>query len=178
MADNRETQLGNVARTHEAQGSSGGFATSPLTSIATSNALLSHSIQRGGGAACRHRSRVTAHANATPITAHWHKDGHTKVFNLPDELARYTSDGIEHVGVKSIRSATIELKLHPNLPWGDHYDISPFPEGTGQRIIAEVAAEKYDNPALSLIGGFFFRIYREKDRVSMIFNSLFPMHFF
>lgn len=70
----------------------------------------------------------------------------------------------------SVNLDTVSLLVKPAL--GDHYDISPFLEGTGQRIIAEVAAEKYDNPVLALIGGFFYRIHREKEWVSIILYSL------
>lgn len=54
----------------------------------------------------------------------------------------------------------------PGLPWGDQYSLEPFKEGTGQRAIAEMAAEIYDQPALADKGGFFFHLYNTKERVS------------
>lgn len=60
----------------------------------------------------------------------------------------------------------ISLRRPPNLPWGDHYCLEPFKEGTGQRAIAEMAAEIYNQPNLAQKGGFFYRLYNSKERVS------------
>jgi hypothetical protein len=149
-----------------------GMYVSPLTSMATSNALSSRSVHRGRGAACHQRSRIAVSGGSS--TAGWH----TKSFNIPNELARYDSgeDDIEIVGVKNIRSTMITLKLNPAMPWGDHYDITPFVEGTAQRLVVESAATLYGNPSLSTIGGFFYTLYRKKDRVSLRYRL--PMQTF
>jgi hypothetical protein len=171
MAERRPSQTGNPWD-FESLGTPGTprMYASPLTTMATSNSLLSRSVRRGGGAACRQRSHV-----AVPSTSK-ETPGHTKAFNLPDVLVRYrTGEGdAEYTGVQSIRVQVLSLKVDPAMPWGDHYNISPFSEGTVQSRVAEKAAELYANPALSTIGGFFYRIYREKERVSSSHATLNP----
>jgi hypothetical protein len=121
MADQQQTQPGNGAWDFEALGTATAYMI-PLSSMATSNSLLSRSVRRGGGAACRRRSQVAVSGGSS--TAEFH----TKAFNILDELARYSTGAsdIEFVGIKNLRSATISLELNPTLPWGDHYDPSPF----------------------------------------------------
>ena len=62
----------------------------------------------------------------------------------------------------------ISLRRPPNLPWRDQYGSEAFKEGTGQRAIAEKAAQIYDQPSLALKGGFFYYLYNSKERVSIL----------
>ena len=160
MADQRRAQFGNPGWTFEAPGTPGTPET-PLSTLVASNALLSRSVRQGGAAACRQRSQLMLSASSST------SGYHTKSFNIPDELARYESPrgDCEIVGMKSVRAAIITLKINPSLPWGDHYGITPFAEGTAQRLVAEEAALLYGNPSLSTVGGFFYTLYREKERV-------------
>lgn len=159
MADRRLPQSTGGAWDLESLGTPRTPATfgSPLTTLATSNSLLSRSVRRGGGAACRQRSHVMVSSVSREAAEH------TKAFNLPDVLVRYRSgEGqVEYTGVQSIRDQLLSVKVDPAMPWGDHYAVGPFSEGTVQRRVAEL----YGNPELSNIGGFFYRIYREKERV-------------
>ena len=59
--------------------------------------------------------------------------------------------------------------------WGDHYAVGPLFKGIVQRRVAETAVELYGNPALSNIGGFFYRIYWEKERVRTSHATLNPL---
>lgn len=156
MADHQKAQ----AWTFEAPGTPGTPGT-PLSTLVASNALLSRSVRWGGAAACRQRSQLMLSASSN--TSRYHK----KSFNIPNELARYESPGDdgEIVGVKSVRAANITLKINPSLPWGDHYNITPFSEGTAQHLVAEEAALLYGNPSLSTVGGFFYTLYRKKEWV-------------
>ena len=67
----------------------------------------------------------------------------------------------------------ISLRRPPNLPWGDQYSVEPFRQGTGQRAIAEKAAEIYDQPQLAEKGGFFYHLYNTKDRVRAVLFEVF-----
>ena len=69
--------------------------------------------------------------------------------------------------VTSVRTTMISLQRPPNLPWGDHYGLELFKEGTSQHAIAEKAAEIYDQPNLALKGGFFYYLYYTKERISI-----------
>ena len=91
----------------------------------------------------------------------------TKAFNMPNVLADYVSvNGQTHfVGVKSTCLAIIQVKASLDLPWGDHYDITAFRQGMRQQLVADEAASLYKNPDLSNIGGFFYTLFRERDRV-------------
>jgi hypothetical protein len=138
-----------------------------LTTMATSNAILSNTARRGGNDVCRQRTNLRL-AAASSSAAH-----HTKSFNIPDELVEYIGPDsqMRFVGVETVRNATITIKVDPDLPWGDHYNTSPFLPGTAQRLVAEEAALLYGNADLCNIGGFFYCLYQEKDRVTLLKHS-------
>lgn len=66
----------------------------------------------------------------------------------------------------------ISIRRPANLPWGHQYGLQTFREGTGQRAIAEMAAETYDQLDLALKGGFFYHLYNTKERVSILSTSI------
>ena len=70
--------------------------------------------------------------------------------------------------VTSVRTTMISLRRPPNLRLGDHYSLGPFGEGTGQRAIAEKAAQMYDQPELAQKGGFFYHLYNSKEWVGVV----------
>lgn len=80
-----------------------------------------------------------------------------KCFGLPEKMVPVCVNGEDWRVVRTLTNEPLQVRIDQATPWVENMtNPGPFPRGSVQRAVAESAAERYADPRLADIGGFFF----------------------